>query len=117
MMFQDAAKERCWARLALIGPAGSGKSYTAMKIGTHLGKRVAVIDSERGSAKKYKRIFQLKYLELASFAPTKYIEAIQGAEKEGFDVVIIDSLSHAWVGKDGALEMVDQAATRSRSGN
>jgi hypothetical protein len=28
--------------------------------------------------------------------PAKYIEAIQFAEQMGFDVIIIDSLSHAW---------------------
>jgi hypothetical protein len=27
----------------------------------------------------------------------------------GYDVLIIDSLSHAWAGKDGALELVDRA--------
>jgi hypothetical protein len=32
-------------------------------------------------------------------------------------VLIIDSLSHAWMGKDGALEQVDRIAKRSQNGN
>jgi hypothetical protein len=51
------------------------------------------------------------------FAPQKYIDAITEAEKAGYDVLVIDSLSHAWMGSGGALEMVDNAARRSKSGN
>jgi hypothetical protein len=32
-------------------------------------------------------------------------------------VLIIDSLSHAWTGKEGALDQVDRAARRNQSGN
>ena len=55
--------------------------------------------------------------ELESFHPQRYIEAIAEAQAAGYDVLIIDSLSHAWMGKDGALELVDKAAKRNPSGN
>jgi len=55
--------------------------------------------------------------ELESFHPQRYIEAIREAQAAGYDVLIIDSLSHAWMGKDGALELVDKAAKRNPSGN
>ncbi len=115
--FRKATKQQAKLRMALIGPSGSGKTYTALKIATQLGDRVAVIDTERGSASKYADKFEFDVLELDSFHPQRYIEGIQAAEAEGYDVLIIDSLSHAWAGKDGALELVDKAAKRMQSSN
>lgn len=111
--FKKATKSTARARVALTGPAGSGKTYTALAIAAHLGQRVAVIDTEHGSASKYAGIFSFDVLELESFAPAVYVEALDVAESAGFDVVVVDSLSHAWMGKDGALEQVDRAAKRS----
>jgi len=112
--FQKATKKSARLRLALIGPSGSGKTYTALSIAEGLGKRVALIDTERGSASKYADIFEFDALGLETHGPLDYVRAIADAEDEGFDVVIIDSLSHAWVGKGGALEQVDNAAKRQR---
>jgi hypothetical protein len=50
--------------------------------------------------------------ELRSFAPEAYIDALKGAAKEGFPVVIIDSLSHAWMGKGGLLDQADAKGGR-----
>jgi hypothetical protein len=115
--FKKATKARAKGRLALIGPSGSGKTFWGLGIATRLGERVAVIDTERGSASKYADLFDFETLELESHEPLTYVSAIEAAEAEGFDVVLIDSLSHAWMGKGGALEQVDQAAARSKSGN
>jgi ABC-type dipeptide/oligopeptide/nickel transport system ATPase component len=49
--------------MALIGVAGSGKTYTALSIAKHLGKRVAVLDTERGSASKYSDVFEFDVME------------------------------------------------------
>jgi hypothetical protein len=117
MQFRQATKQQSRLRMALIGPSGSGKTYTALKVAQYLGQRVAVIDTERGSASKYADIFAFDVLELDSFSPMTYVEAIKAAQAGGYDVLIIDSLSHAWMGKDGALEQVDRAAKRSQSNN
>jgi hypothetical protein len=117
MQFQKATKYGAKVRLALIGPAGSGKTYSALAIGEKLGAKVAVIDTEHGSASKYADRFGFDVLTLESFAPDTYVEAIKAAEAAGYDVLVIDSLSHAWMGKDGALEQVDRAAAKSRSQN
>lgn len=117
MIFQKATKKRAKLRLAIIGPSGSGKTFTALTLATRLGPRVAVIDTERGSASKYADKFGFDVLELDTFSPLTYVEAIREAEKAGYDVIVIDSLSHAWSGKNGALEQVDNAAKRSQSGN
>lgn len=117
MKFKKAVKYQSKLRMAICGPSGSGKTYTALCVGTKIGK-TAVIDSERGSASKYADLFDFDVLELdGEFSPRTYTEAIKAAEEAGYEVLIIDSLSHAWVGEGGALDMVDQAARRSRSGN
>lgn len=117
MGFKKATKKQAWLRLALIGPSGSGKTYTALNLAKHLGNKIAVIDTEHGSASKYADIFEFDVMELDSFHPQRYIDGIHEAQAAGYDVLIIDSLSHAWMGKDGALELVDRAAKRSQSNN
>lgn len=115
--FQKATREALKGRVALIGPSGSGKTWTALSIAEGLagdGGRVAVIDTENKSARKYSDRFSFDVLELESFEPLTYVEAIHAAEEEGFDALVIDSLSHAWIGKGGALEQVDNAAKRSK---
>lgn len=117
MGFQKATKKKSKLRLGLVGPSGSGKTYSALAIASGLGSKVAVIDTERGSASLYADRFSFDVLELESFHPTKYVEAIHDAEKAGYDVVVIDSLTHAWAGKEGALELVDAAMKRQRTPN
>ena len=117
MNFQQATKKRAKGRLALIGPPGSGKTYSALTIAQYLGKKIAVIDTEHGSASKYADIFDFDVVELDSFSPQIYAGKIHEAEAAGYDVLVIDSLSHAWAGRDGCLELVDKAAARSKSHN
>jgi AAA domain len=117
-LFKKATKSQSKLRLALLGPTGSGKTYTALRIAKGLGQRIAVIDTERGTARKYSGdVAEFDVLELETFAPATYVEAIKAAEAEGFDVLIIDSLSHAWMGKEGALEQVDKIGKRKGSGD
>ncbi|MFJ1993047.1 ATP-binding protein [Streptomyces asiaticus] len=115
--FTRATKEQAKARVALDGPSGSGKTYTALTIATALGQRIAVIDTERGSASKYANEFAFDVLELNYFAPTDLVEALAAAGAAGYDVVVVDSLSHFWSGSGGMLEQVDQAAKRGFGGN
>lgn len=112
--FKKATKTQARLRLAVSGPSGAGKTFTSLRIAKGLGGKVAVIDSERGSASKYADEFSFDVLELQSFHPQRYVEAIKAAEAEGYDVLVIDSLSHAWAGKDGALEQVDRAGDRNK---
>ena len=116
-MFKKAIKSQSKLRLALIGTSGSGKTFSALSIASNLTQNIAVIDTEHGSASKYADKFNFDVLELSSFHPQQYINAIQAASNAGYEVLIIDSLSHAWMGKDGALEQVDRIAKRSQNGN
>ncbi|MEM7125003.1 MAG: ATP-binding protein [Chloroflexota bacterium] len=110
--FEQATKEQIRLRMALVGPTGSGKTYTALSLATSVGKNVAVIDTENNSASRYADEFEFQRLNLSHHAPDSYIGAIHAAEQAGFDFLIIDSLSHGWMGRDGALELVDKAAKR-----
>lgn len=118
-MFKPATRKAARLRMAIDGPAGSGKTFTGLRFAHALGKRVAVIDTEHGSASKYLgeapdgTPFAFDVVELASFSPTEYTQLIEVAGKSGYDVLLIDSLSHAWEGKDGALELVDRKGGNS----
>lgn len=116
MQFKPATKQQSKLRMTLDGPAGSGKTYTALRFAHALaaGGRIAFIDTERGSASKYAFEapdgvpWQFDVLELATFSPETYTEAIEAAGRSGYAVLIVDSLSHAWEGKGGALEIKDR---------
>lgn len=105
-MFKKATKSNIKIRLALSGVAGSGKTYSALAIGSHLSKSIAVIDTERGSASRYADLFNFDVCELGNHHPSQYIQAIQAAESAGYEVIIIDSFSHAWFAE---LDLVDRA--------
>lgn len=117
--FKQATREKLKLRMAIDGPSGAGKTYTALRTAFALGDRVAVIDSENRSASKYVgttedgKTWQFDVLELTSCSPSEYRSAIEDAGREGYDVVVIDSLSHAWEGKDGALELKDRKGGNS----
>jgi hypothetical protein len=118
-MFQKATKKKSKLRLAIDGPSGAGKTYTALIAATAIadGGKIAVIDTERGSASLYSDKFNFDVLELNTFSPQLYIDAINEAEKAGYKVIVIDSLSHAWEGEGGVLDMHEDATNRSTSKN
>jgi AAA domain len=95
-MFKKATKSNLKIRLALSGASGSGKTFSSLSIASHIASKIALIDTERGSASKYADIFSFDACELDNYHPAKYIEAIQNAETMGYEIIIIDSLSHAW---------------------
>ena len=116
MTFQKAVKEQVKLRIALIGPSGGGKTYSALRFAKYLGGRVALIDSERNSATLYADIFDFDSCPLEPpYSAEKYIEAIKDAA--GYDVLIIDSWSHAWAGEGGILDYVSEVTAASRSRN
>lgn len=113
LSFTRATKKAAKGRVALDGPSGSGKTYTALTLATTLGGRVAVIDTEHGSASKYADLFEFDTLHLDRYSPLILVDALGAASVAGYDVVIVDSLSHFWMGTDGMLEQVDKAGKRS----
>lgn len=117
LVLEQAVKSQRKGRVSLLGPTGAGKTWTALEFAKAFGPKVIVIDTENGSASLYADKFSFKRINLPSFSAKMYREAIALAERDSPDVIIIDSLSHAWAGKDGTLEFVDKEARRSGSDN
>lgn len=113
LVFEQATKKAAKARIALDGPSGSGKTYTALMLASALSGRIAVIDTEHRSASKYADLFEFDTLALDTYDPQILIEALAVAGQHGYDVVIVDSLSHFWMGVNGMLEQVDRATKRA----
>jgi hypothetical protein len=114
--FVPATRAAVKARIAITGPSGSGKTYTGLAIASALGEKIAVIDTERGRASLYVGIngWRFDTLSPQSFSPTSLTEALGVASGQGYDVVMVDSLSHYWMGVDGMLEQADR---RAKGGN
>jgi adenylate kinase family enzyme len=117
LQIQKATKKAAKLRLALMGPSGAGKTFTALSVAKGLGARILVVDTENASASKYSDSFDFDVIELADFAPQNFIEAIALAKQNDYDVLVIDSLSHAWMGRGGILEMHDREVDRQKTKN
>ncbi len=118
MKFTKAVRKRAKLRLALTGPSGSGKTYGALMLAKGLGGRIAVIDTEHGSASLYSHLCDFDALELEPpYSPERYIQAIKAAEDAGYDVIVIDSTTHEWSGSGGCLEINEQTAQARFRGN
>jgi hypothetical protein len=112
--FIKATKRQAKLRAAVFGPSGSGKTYTALRVATGLGDKVGLIDTERCSASKYADRFPFDALDLQDRSIGGYCEAIRLADVCGYEVLIIDSLSHGW---QQLLEEVDRTARAKYRGN
>ncbi len=115
--FKKAKKGSTRLKMALTGPPGAGKTMTALKITKELGGRTACIDTEHGSALRYADEFDFDHIELDDFSPDAYVQLIEAAQAAGYTNIIIDSMSHAWNGKNGLLEQVEYHTKQSRSQN
>jgi hypothetical protein len=119
-LFKKAERKQAKLKIALTGPSGSGKTMSSLKLAHGIGKKIALIDTENHSASLYadhKEIdFPFDVLTIdAPYTITKYIQGIEAAESAGYDVLIIDSLSHAWAADGGLLSKKE--ALDSRGGN
>ena len=65
-----------------------------------------MLDMENGSGDLYGDKFDYDICPItAPYDVRKYLQGIHDAEEAGYDVLIIDSLSHAWNGEGGLLDM------------
>lgn len=110
-MFKAATKTKAKLKLALAGATGSGKTFSSLILARKLAGpngKVALIDSERGSASLYADRFKFDVCDLLDHSIATYEKAIRAAAAAGYDVLVVDSMSHEWMGKGGALETVDR---------
>lgn len=112
MQLRKATRKKAKIRAGMSGPSGFGKTYSALLLAKGLvgewGK-IAVIDTENGSADLYSDLGEYNVIPLsAPYSPERYIEAINACIKAGMECIIIDSISHEWDGKGGCLEIQEQ---------
>jgi hypothetical protein len=105
-------------RILLTSPSGGGKTFGALLLAKGLGGRTVVIDTEEGSSDLYDELHEFDVIDLKPpFTPERYVEAISAAEAAGYEVIVIDSVTHCWSGKGGCLELVDDIAKAQFRGN
>lgn len=97
------------------GPSGSGKTMTALSVATNMAEKVALIDTEHGSASKYADQFKFDTVSVTGdYHPDNFIKLLREASEAGYDVVVADSLTLFWNGPGGFLELVDDEAKKIR---
>ena len=99
MNLRQSQRKQAKIKLAIEGCSGSGKTYSSLLLASGMTSwnKIAIIDSENGSADLYAHLGNYNVLTLqAPFTPEKYIQAIEVCEKAGMEVIIIDSISHCW---------------------
>ncbi|MCU4423196.1 ATP-binding protein [Acinetobacter sp. WU_MDCI_Abxb74] len=118
VFFKKAERKNAKLRLAIAGPTGSGKTYTALVLAKGIGGRIAVADTENSSAELYEDLVEFEHANIQPpYTPEKFIDVIKAAENANFDTLILDSITHEWSGVGGCLEIVDQLASTSFKGN
>lgn len=124
--FTPATREQAKARIGLQGPAGSGKTKSALCIAEGLakGRPIGVIDTERGSALTYAPVpgkpelggHEFGHMPMDTHDPRHLIQAVAAAKQAGIAVLIVDSWSHFWNGRGGLLAIVEEAGRKPGAG-
>lgn len=122
MTFQvkKAKREKIYTKIALMAPSGGGKTYGSLRLATGMAEeieketgkkaRILLANTEQKRGYYYANEFDYDIVDVeAPHNPEKYVELIDFAVAEGYDILIIDSSSHEWEGKGGCLELQQQA--------
>lgn len=116
IQLKKATRKQVKLRLGLSAVSGGGKTMSALLLAygmTNDWSKVAVIDTENGSASLYSHLGEFNTIDLeAPFSPERYIECIKACENAGMEVIIIDSITHEWDGKGGCLDIQNAAGGR-----
>lgn len=118
--FTEATKEQSKLRLAIGGPSGSGKTFSAINILMEMGcERIGVLDTEHGSAAKYSNSFARKFKVVdnrfwqSNYDPRRLIAVLKELAPH-VDGIVVDSLTHFWMGPGGMLTLVDEFAKKAQ---
>lgn len=117
---KKAKREKIYVKIALMAPSGGGKTYSGLRLATGMAKE---IEKEKGEKAKillanteqkrgyyYADEFDYDIVDIdAPHEPEKYVDLIDFAVNEGYDILILDSTSHEWEGRGGCLELQQKA--------
>jgi hypothetical protein len=120
---KKATREKIYTKTAIMAPSGGGKTYSALRLATGMaeeieketGKKASILmaNSEQKRGYYYANEFTYDIVDIdAPHEPEKYVELIDFAVQEGYDILILDSTSHEWEGKGGCLEIHQKAGGR-----
>ncbi len=119
MELKKAARKQVKLRLNISAPSGAGKTYSALRMAKGIcndWSKVAVIDTENGSASLYSHLGDFNTIDLLPpFTPEKYIEAINVCVGAGIEVIIIDSSTHEWACLIEENELLAQSKFRGNT--
>lgn len=116
MSFKRAERKNAKLRLALTGTSGSGKTYSSLLLAREFGTKIAVLDSERGSASLYADLVPFDVCELEEKNIPEYLEKIREAGEAGYEVLVIDSFSHSWISALETVDMMSGSGSKFSSG-
>ena len=118
---RKATRQKAKIRLGLSAVAGGGKTFSAILIAKGLTgdlSKVAIIDTENGSADLYSHMGPFNVLPLnPPYTPENYIAAIKACEEAGMQVIIVDSITHEWDGAGGCLDIVEELTQKDPKHN
>jgi energy-coupling factor transporter ATP-binding protein EcfA2 len=128
MLIRKAERTQRHLRVALSGPTGAGKTYTALRMAMALvreGGRLGIVDTENSSSSVYAGqpnpdggVFDFDVIDLSQeqgrYSPSNYIRAWEAFANAGYAVILTDSISHAWAGDGGVLSIVDRASEKEK---
>ena len=120
LQIKKAVREQIYTKIALMAPSGGGKTYSSLRLATGMareieketGKKAKILmgNTEESRGYYYADEFDYDIVDIdAPHNPEKYVELINLAVENGYDILIIDSSSHEWEGKGGCLDNQQQA--------
>lgn len=117
--FEDkpATREATPLLLGLVGPSGTGKTYSALRLATGIQRvdpgEIFLIDTESRRSLHYAELFRFRHVAFgAPFSPLDYLAAMQHCVAKGAKTIIVDSMSHEHEGPGGVLEMHEAETKR-----
>ena len=119
MAFTPMVRENVKVSIGLAGGTGGGKTLTGLMlcVGLAEGGKIAGIDSEGGRMTHYADDFKIdREVIEAPYTAQKYLAKIKEAEKAGYAACLVDSLSDAWEGEGGSLDLHDSEMKRLAKG-
>lgn len=117
---KKAKREKINVKVALMAPSGGGKTYGALRLATGMKNEIEKItgrtakilmgNTEQKRGYYYANEFDYDIVDIEPpHNPEKYVDLINFAVEQHYDILIIDSSSHEWEGKGGCLDIQTQA--------
>lgn len=129
--FRKSTRVRVKASIMIEGLTGKGKSGLALAMAKTLASswdKIYCIDTENmaldlfeglplHTGEKIEGFNKIDLTSVEGYSPSNYAMLQSEAIKEGAEVVVIDSFSHAWARQNGVLDLVANIESTSRNSN